>query len=307
MGHHHHHHHGHHHHHHHGQDDGVKNIAIAFFLNLIFTVFEIFGGFYVNSVSILSDALHDLGDSLALGSAWYLQEKSNDKPTEVYTFGYKRFSLLGALINSIILIAGSFFVIYHSAGRIAHPEPANAKGMMVFAVAGVLINGIAALRLSKGSSLNEKVLSWHLIEDVLGWVAVLIAGIVIHFTDFYIIDPLLSLLITGYILYNVWKRLKDTLHIFLQGAPVEIDLGGLKEKIGRIRNIKSIHNVHLWSVDESKGVFTVHVIAENINSLQQLSDIKNQLKLLLKEYGIAHATIDIELEGECCFMEEHIH
>lgn len=304
MGHHHAHDHSHHHHHghHHHHDHGVRNIAIAFFLNLVFTIFEIAGGFYVNSVSILSDALHDLGDSFSLGIAWYLQKKSNEKPTEIYTFGYKRFSLLGALINSVILIAGSFFVIFHAVHRIIEPEPANALGMLVFAVAGVLINGIAALRLSKGESMNEKVLSWHLIEDVLGWAAVFAASIVILFTDFYILDPILSLLITAYILFNVIRRLKETLHIFLQGAPAQVDFTALKAEIATLPDVKSIHNAHLWSIDEHNGIFTVHIIAENIQTLKQLSDVKASVKEVLKKYKVAHATIDIELEGESCFM-----
>ena len=153
------------HHHHHGSE---TNIKAAFFLNLAFTIFELIGGLYVNSVAILSDALHDMGDSLSLGLSWYLEKKSKQTGNKKYTFGYQRFSLLGALINSVVLIIGSGFVIYEALQRMAAPEPTDAKGMLFFAIIGVVVNGWAAFKLGKGSSLNEKVLQWHLLEDVLG-------------------------------------------------------------------------------------------------------------------------------------------
>ena len=203
----------HHHHHHHNQSG--KNLKIAFFLNLGFTILEFFGGIYVNSVAIMSDAVHDLGDSLSLGTAWYLDKKSHKEADDKYSFGYKRFSLLGALINSIVLIGGSIYVISEAIGRLFEPQPSDAQGMIVFAIIGVLVNGYAAWKLSSGNSLNEKTVSWHLMEDVLGWVAVLIVAIVLNFTDNQYLDPALSILITLYILYNVVLRLKETLYIFL--------------------------------------------------------------------------------------------
>lgn len=301
-----HHSHGHSHDHTHGLE-GERNIAIAFFLNLSFTIFEIFGGFYVNSVAILSDALHDLGDSFSLGMAWYLEKRSKQAANEKFTFGYKRFSLLGALLNSIILIIASAFVAYHAAQRLATPEPTNAKGMLIFAVIGVLVNGLAALRLSKGKSMNEKVLSLHLLEDVLGWVAVLIVSIVILFRDLYILDPVLSLLITAYVLWNVIKRLKETLYMFLQGAPQEIDLQGLKEDISALPQVRSIHHTHLWSLDEHNQVFTIHIVLRKVAGIQDLIEVKRKVKDLLKGTAITHATIDLEFEDEQCYMEGKEH
>ncbi len=202
---HHHHHHGHegHHHHHTG------NIKVAFWLNLTFCILEFAGGLFTNSVAILSDALHDLGDSFSLGLAWYFQKISQRKRDKLFSYGYKRFSLLGALINSMILLIGSVFIVREAIPRILHPETSNAQGMIIFALIGIAVNGAAVLRLKKGSSINERVISLHLIEDVLGWVAVLIAAVVMLFVDVPVLDPLLSLLITGYILYNVVKNLKQ--------------------------------------------------------------------------------------------------
>jgi cobalt-zinc-cadmium efflux system protein len=170
-------------HDHHHHDHSSKNLKTAFFLNVAFTVFELIGGLYVNSIAIISDAIHDLGDSLSLGTAWYLDVKSKKAATQSFSFGYRRFSLLGALINCIVLIVGSVFVIHAAIGRIIEPEQSNAKGMLLFAIVGVMVNGYAAWKTSTGKTLNERVITWHLLEDVLGWVAVLIASVVLLFTD----------------------------------------------------------------------------------------------------------------------------
>lgn len=166
--------HKHSHHHSHSHHHGTKNISLAFFLNLGFCIIELIGGLLTNSVAILSDALHDFGDSVALGLAWVFQKKSEQKPDDKYTYGYRRFSLLSAIINSIILVAGSAFVLFESIKRIIEPAETNAKGMLLLAILGVAVNGVAILRLRKGGSVNERVVSLHLMEDVLGWVAVLI-------------------------------------------------------------------------------------------------------------------------------------
>ncbi|WBL26973.1 cation diffusion facilitator family transporter [Zunongwangia sp. HGR-M22] len=298
----------HHHHHHHNQSG--KNLKIAFFLNLGFTILEFFGGIYVNSVAIMSDAVHDLGDSLSLGTAWYLDKKSHKAADNKYSFGYKRFSLLGALINSLVLIAGSVYVISEAVGRLFDPQPSDAQGMIIFAIIGVLVNGYAAWKLSGGSSLNEKTVSWHLLEDVLGWVAVLIVAIVLKFTDNQYLDPALSLLITLYILYNVIIRLKETLYIFLQGVPKEINPEKIKEDILKINNIESLHHMHVWSLEGEHHVFTSHIKLKNITYLQELLEVKKQIKNLLKEYHFDHYTIETELDNETCELissEKHDH
>jgi len=286
--------------HDHDHSTGGKNLKFAFFLNAGFTIFELIGGFYVNSVAIVSDAVHDLGDTLSLGTSWYLQNKSKQKRDNKFSFGYKRFSLLGALINSLVLLGGSVYVIIEAVNRLLEPEHSDAQGMMIFAIVGVAVNGFAAWKLSKGTSMNEKVVSWHLLEDVLGWVAVLIVAIVLQFKDIHYLDPALSLLITSFILWNVGKRLKETLFIFLQGVPKEIDLEEIEDKLNQIPNIASLHHMHVWSLEGTDHVFTTHIKLKNINRFQQLLDVKKQVKAVLQDYHFDHYTIETELDEETC-------
>lgn len=286
--------------HNHTDRKSGKNLKLAFFLNLTFTILEFIGGIYVNSIAIISDAVHDLGDSLSLGTSWYLDNKSKKSSDSKFSYGYRRFSLLGAFINSLVLIAGSIYVIYEAIGRIMDPQHSDAQGMIIFAIIGVVVNGYAAYKLSSGRTLNEKVVSWHLMEDVLGWVAVLIVAIVLSFKDIHYLDPALSLLITIYILYNVVKRLKETLFIFLQGVPGTLDIEKIKTEILDIDNVKSLHHTHIWSQEGEHHVFTSHVILEEIESFEQYQMVKETIKKCLEEYSFEHLTIELEFEKETC-------
>ena len=290
------------HHHHHDHENSTGNIKIAFFLNLGFTIIEFFGGIYTNSLAITSDALHDLGDSLSLGLSWYFQKVSTKKPTKNFSYGYKRFSLLGAIINSIVLIVGSIFIIYEAIPRIIKPEESDAKGMMYFAILGIIINGAAVFKLKKGNSINEKVVALHLLEDVLGWVAVLIASIVMQFYNLPILDPILSLLITFYVLFNIYKNMKESLRIILQGTPEEVSSEKIKERILAFDKIKSIHDIHLWTLDGNYNVFTVHLVLEDKNTvLHETGKLKQKLKKMLHDdFDLEHITIELEVLDEDC-------
>jgi cobalt-zinc-cadmium efflux system protein len=292
------------HNHDHHQHSSSKNLKLAFFLNAAFTVFEIIGGLYVNSVAIISDAVHDLGDTISLGTSWYLQNKSRQGSNYKFSFGYKRFSLLGALINSLVLVGGSVYVITEAISRLVEPEYSDAGGMLIFAVIGVAVNGFAAWKLSKGTTINEKVVSWHLVEDVLGWVAVLIVAIVLHFYNTPYLDPALSLLITLYILFNVFKRLKETLFIFLQGVPKDIDLEEIENEIMTIPRVASLHHTHVWSLEGTDHVFTAHVKLKNITHFNQLLKVKREVKDILQKYRFDHYTIETELDEESCDLLE---
>lgn len=289
-------------HHHHPQDS--NNLKIAFFLNLGFTILELVGGFWVNSIAILSDAIHDLGDSLSLGLAWGLQEKSKQKANDSFSFGYGRFSLLGALINAMVLIIGSVFIINEAIQRLITPEVSDAKGMIFFAIFGVIVNGYAAWKVGHGHSQNEKVISWHLIEDVLGWVAVLIGGILLLFFDWPWIDPVLSLGITLFILWNVLKNLKETLYIFLQAVPSDISLDQIKKELCALPIVESIHHTHLWSMEGAHHVFTAHVRLKQVQNLKELLESKKQVQETLKKYPLSHYTIEWELSEENCALEQ---
>jgi cobalt-zinc-cadmium efflux system protein len=286
-------------HHHHAHN----NLRLAFFLNLGFTILEIVGGIYVNSVSILSDALHDLGDSLSLGISWYLQRKSETAANRFYTFGYKRFSLLGALINSLILVGGSIFIINEAVQRFFVHEQPDAQGMIILALIGVAVNGYAAWKVSHGKSLNEKVISWHLIEDVLGWVAVLIVAVVLNFKYIPFLDPALSILITVFVLFNVIKRLRETFNIFLQGTPEGINAREIIEKISELDHVKSLHHTHIWSLEGESHVFTTHVLLCDIHEFSQMTGVKKQIRELLKPYHFSHFTVELELSEEDCSLK----
>jgi cobalt-zinc-cadmium efflux system protein len=290
--------------HHKHANRSIKNIRLAFFLNLGFTILEFVGGIYVNSVAIMSDALHDLGDSLSLGMSWYLEGQSKKRADKKFSFGYARLSLLGALINSVLLIGGSIYIISEAIQRLVQPEMSDAPGMLVFALVGVAVNGYAAWKLSSGKSMNEKVVSWHLLEDVLGWVAVLIIAIILLFTDNPYLDPALSLLITLYILYNVVRRLKETFEIFLQSVPKDIDVQKIMYRISSIEHIDSFHHTHVWSLEGENHVFTTHIVLREIHRFEQIISTKEKVKDILKDYPFSHYTIETELDGETCDLQE---
>lgn len=291
-----------HHHQHHHQLDGKsgKNIALAFFMNLIFCILELIGGLITNSVAILSDALHDLGDSISLGMAWYFQKLSIRKPTVNYTYGYKRFSILSALLNSLILLSGSFVVLYESIQRLFHPVQTDAKGMLLFAIVGVLVNGFAALRLRKGGSLNERVVSLHLLEDVLGWVAVLLASIVMLFTEIKILDPLLSVGISCFILYNVFHNLKKVFRVILQGKPEDIDEEEIRTSLLSLDPVQNVHDLHIWTMDSEYLILTVHLVLSSSITENERQTLRAAAHKMLKSKGIQHSTIEMESASEAC-------
>ncbi|TDQ16998.1 cobalt-zinc-cadmium efflux system protein [Algoriphagus boseongensis] len=291
---------GHEHHHH----SPVKNLRLAFFLNLGFTLLELVGGWYVNSVAIVSDAIHDLGDSISLGTSWYLEIKAKKKPSSNYSFGYKRFSLLGALINSIVLILGSGVIIHEAIQRLLEPEFSDAKGMILLSFIGISVNGYAAWKVHKGKTMNEKVISWHLLEDVLGWVAILLGSIILYFYPTPYLDPVLSLGITLYILWNVIQRFKETIGLFLQKSPSDINPKEIEEEIKKLQHVQSIHHTHIWSLDGAHHVFTTHVKLVGISSLEQIIEVKDGIRNLMKKYPFDHYTIETELDEENCLLIE---
>jgi len=290
-----HHSHGHGHHHHAGD-----NIKVAFWINTAFALLELVGGFYTNSVAILSDALHDLGDSLSLGTAWFFEQKSKQKSDKVYTYGYQRFSLIGAFINSIVLIVGSVFILKESFERLFHPEQPDTTGMLVFAIVGIAVNGAAMLRLKKGETINEKVISLHFLEDVLGWVAVLIGSVVMKFVDAPAIDPLLSMIIAVIILVNVYRNMRGAFQIILQGVPHAVSEAKVKKAFLNFEEIEGTHDLHIWTMDGRYNILTTHAVLKTPLEAQPLEMLKSKLKAELKKINIHHATIEFETKGLAC-------
>lgn len=292
------------HNHSHGE---TKNIRSAFFLNLSFTIIEIIGGVLTNSMAIIADAIHDLGDSISLGLAWYLQKLSNKGRNEKFSYGYRRFSVLGALITSIFLIIGSIVIFIKTIPRFLNPQETNTQGMILLAILGVIVNGLAVLRLKKGESLNERVVMLHLLEDVLGWVAVLIGSIIMYFFDVPWIDPLLSILIALFVLKNVYGNLKKVIRIIMQGVPEVTDLNEVKKVFDDSEKIISHHDLHVWTMDGEYGILTVHLVVDHRNSHSAIMNIKKELRnTLYQKMNIKHATLEVEFENdECTYNQKH--
>ena len=275
-------------------------IGWAFFLNITFTIIEFIGGIYTNSTAILADAVHDLGDSLSIGLSWILSTLSGKDSNANFTYGYRRFSLLGAFINSIVLIAGSAWVLSKAIPELFDPQMPKVEGMLGLAVLGVVVNGFAAWKLSKGQTLNEKVLNWHLLEDVLGWVAVLIVSVILMFVDWPILDPALSIAFTLYILFNVGKNLWTTMQLFLQATPNKAMSDSIHQSLSALTEVESIHHLHLWSLDGEHHVLTVHLVLHNIESLEQQIQLKEKIAKNLKAFDLEHTTIEFEIGDENC-------
>jgi cobalt-zinc-cadmium efflux system protein len=288
----------------HNHHHTTKNIGLAFWLNFGFTLLEIAGGLWTNSLAILSDAVHDLGDSLSLGMAWVLERRAQKEGDARFSYGYGRLSLLSALLNTIVLIVGSLLVLARAIPRLLNPEPTNASGMLLFAIIGIAVNGAAAWRLRGEVGLNARVVSWHMIEDVLGWVAVLIVSIVLFFTDAYILDPLLSILITLYVLFNVARNLRQTTSLFLQGVPAGVDVATLERQILALPKVQSVHHIHTWSLDGEHHVFSAHLVVDPAITRVEEVVLKQQVRALLSDHEFEHTAIEIEcVDGECQLSE----
>jgi len=287
----------HHHHHNHYQGD---RIGIAFALNAGFCVIEFIGGWLTNSTAIMADALHDLGDSLSIGSAWILDRLSKRDPDEVFTYGYRRLSLFGALINSIILVIGSAWVLIESVPRLFNPQMPVAGGMLGLAILGITVNGLAAWKLSGGHSMNEKVLNWHLLEDVFGWAAVLIVSVVLLFMDWPILDPLLAVVFTSFILFNIYKHLKETVRIFFQAVPESLLTKKINQALHKIPEIASIHHEHCWSLDGEHHVYTAHLLLKSHLDTKAQVTLKALVAQTLEPFSLTHTTIELEFPDENC-------
>ncbi len=245
-------------------------------------------------MAVLADALHDFGDSLALAFTWRFAKVAEKKGDSSYTFGYRRFSLVGALVMAMTLLGGGLFVLVRAVPRIIHPETSDAQGMILLAIVGVLVNGIAALRMHGGRSLSERVVTWHFIEDVLGWIAVLVAAIVMRIWNLQVIDPILSILITLYVLWNISKQLKQTLVILLQGVPAGVSVERVESEIAKLDGVVGVHHTHVWTQDGEHHVLSTHVLCNQDLSIRDASALRTSIKVRLAQMGVAHATIEME-------------
>ncbi|TCN68588.1 cation diffusion facilitator family transporter [Acetobacteroides hydrogenigenes] len=276
-------------------------LKIALFLNGGFAIIEFIGGILTNSTAILSDAIHDLGDAAAIGTAIYFEKISRKQRDKKYTYGYKRYSPLAALINTLILLVGSTVVLFQAVPRLLDPQPLNSSGMILLAILGLIFNGIAVVRLKKEtSSVSKKAVLLHLLEDVLGWLAVLLGSIIIKLTGWTIVDPIMSLGITMFILFNVFKNLRSIFKIFMQSAPDGIDENEILRKIKKDPQVVGVHDVHLWTMDGSYHVATIHVVVRYGLSNDEQVSLKQNICKLMDDFDIDHVTIEVEFDTENC-------
>ena len=278
-----------------------RNILIAFLLNFSFSIFELFGGIFTGSVAILSDAVHDVGDAASIGASYFLEKKSKKQPDESYTYGYARYSVIGSVITTLILLVGSALVVYNAVQRILVPVEIDYNGMILFAVVGVAVNFLAALFTREGDSLNQKAVNLHMLEDVLGWLVVLIGAVVMRFTDFALLDPALSIAVAVFIFVNAIKGLKEALDIFLEKTPHGVDVHEIEHHVSEIEGVLGVHHIHVWTMDGQSNYATMHVVAKG-----DTHKIKHAIREELAEHGVGHVTLELECEGEHCH-EEHCH
>ena len=266
-------------------------VWVAFFLNLTYAIVEFIAGGVFGSSAVLADSVHDLGDAIAIGISAFLETISNREEDNQYTLGYKRFSLLGALLIAIILMTGSVLVILENVTKILHPQPVNDEGILWLGIIAVSINVLASLVVGKGKTKNESILSLHFLEDTLGWLAVILMAIILRFTDWYILDPLLSLVISIFILTKAIPRFWSALKIFLDAVPEGLETGDLEKNLDALTNVKSVNQLSIWSMDGLENNAIIHLCLEDWG---QMTETKNQVRQLLEERGVQNITIEVD-------------
>lgn len=274
-----------------------KQLIFGIFLNAFFTIVEFIAGIFANSLALITDSIHDLSDTLALILALVATRKAEKKPDVKRTFGYQRATILAAFINSIFLIVITFFIFIKAYERIINPQEVDGFTIFIVAILGVIINGLIVLKLSKGrEDINIKAAFWHMMEDFLGWLGVIVAGIIIIFTDWYIIDPIISIIIGLIILYGVWGIIKDTVNILLEGVPKGLDVNQIKKSIEGIKNVKSVHDIHVWCLNPSSCLLSCHVRVPDMKVGESKETIEQISEMLKEKYKIIHTSIQLECD-----------
>ena len=270
-------------------------VWIAFFLNLSYAIVEFIAGGMFGSSAVLADSVHDLGDAIAIGISAFLESISNREEDSHYTLGYKRFSLLGAMVTAVILMTGSALVILENITKLVHPQPVNDEGILWLGIIAVSINVLASLVIRKGQTKNESILSLHFLEDTLGWVAVILMAIVLRFTDWYILDPLLSIAISFFILSKTLPRFWSTLKIFLDAVPEGVDIQKIKTDLAELDHVASINQLNLWTMDGLEKNAIVHVC---LKEMEHMETCKESIRIFLKDCGFQNITIEVDVDLE---------
>ena len=270
-------------------------VWVAFFLNLTYAIVEFIAGGVFGSSAVLADSVHDLGDAISIGISAFLETISNREEDRQYTLGYKRFSLLGALVTAVILITGSILVILENTTKLFNPQPVNDEGILWLGMIAVTINVLASLVVRKGQTKNESILSLHFLEDTFGWLAVILMAIVLRFTDWYILDPLLSLVISIFILIKAIPRFWSTLKIFLDAVPEGVDIKQVMSDLEGLDNVASLNQLNLWTMDGLEKNAIVHVC---LKEMEHMETCKESIRIFLKDCGFQNITIEVDVDLE---------
>ncbi len=299
--------HDHHHHNHlhghshgdHGHLNRNQNIGLAFVLNLGLSLFELVGGVWIGSFAVLAGAIHDFGDAISLGLAWYLERVANQRKNELFNFGYRRFSLLSALLAGVIILSGSIIICFHAIKDFGSSHQLNPKMMILFATIGIFVNAISAWRMSRGKTKNERILTWHLIEDFLSWVGILLSSVIIFVTEISWLDPLFAVLLSIYVAYNVYKHLKSTIYLFLQARPEEFNEKAFSESILKIDGIFKVTNIATWSLDGVHNILSCRIVFSKDFSVSQLEVINRNIRNIANEQGHFEVTLEPHYLPDC--------
>ena len=268
----------------------THTLGTAFFLNAAFSLVELTGGIITGSTAILSDAVHDFGDALGIGLSCWFEKRSKHQADEQYTFGYARYTILGGVLSALMLVFGSVVMIVHAIGRLQNPVELQYSGMMAVAIVGVFVNVAAARLVHRGETLNEKAVFWHLLEDVLGWVVVLIGAVVMRLTDWVWIDPLLSIGVATFVAIHAVGHLREGIPIFLEKAPSAVSAKELLARIEAVDGVERIEKLYLWSLDD-----TQHCAALQLQISGEEEIVKGDVRAVLEEYGIVKEVIETQI------------
>ncbi len=278
--------------------EAKKQLILGLILNGSFTIIELVGGLLSNSLALVSDAMHDFTDTIALSLSLYANKKAVQKPSKTKTFGYKRATIIAALFNAIVLIALTFFIFYKAYQKIISPEKVNGMIVFVIAIFGIVFNGIVVLRMwkTKDKDINIKSVFWHLLEDALGWFGVLIAGIVIIFTGWYIIDPIISIVIGLIVIHGAYGIIKETLDIFMLAVPEGINIDEIAKEIKKIPKVVGVHDLHVWAVGSNHYALSGHILVKNMKISSAYPILCEANKMLKEKFKIDHTTMEFECE-----------
>jgi cobalt-zinc-cadmium efflux system protein len=274
-----------------------RNILIAFALNLAFAIFEFVGGVFTNSVAIMSDAIHDIGDALSIGVSYWLEKKSKQRANNQYTYGYVRYSIIGGAFTTLVLMVSSCFVVYNAVSRLLSPEEINYNGMIVFAIIGVAVNAGAAITTSNGGSLNQRAVSLHMLEDVAGWIVVLVGAIIMRFTNIKMIDAMMSIVVATSVCVRAGKTFIKSIQLLSEKSTVSAD--NVANNVKLIDGVIDVHHIHVWDLNETERCATMHVLVS-----ANYAEIKKSIREKLREIGINHSTLELEGKWEVC-REKH--